>query len=324
MTTRDLIAQFVDCPILVVGDLMLDEYVWGSVHRISPEAPVPVVRVERRTATLGGVGNSAANIAGLGGRALVVGVVGTDEAGDRLINLLAIQGCNVDGIQILVDRPTTTKTRILAQGQQIVRVDHEQSETVSDATQTNLIARISEKIDSVKGVVVSDYGKGCVTSRLMKSLIEQSRQHGIPVVVDPKGRDYRKYRGATLVKPNLGEVQEVLHRHLVSAADIEGAGQELLEILGGETAVLITQGAHGMTVFPSHGPSSHIPAMTREVFDVTGAGDTVASVIGLALAIGCDLTQACRIASLAASIVVGRIGTTRIEVRDLLQEAPGE
>jgi D-beta-D-heptose 7-phosphate kinase/D-beta-D-heptose 1-phosphate adenosyltransferase len=315
--SRELLARFRGAPVLVAGDLMLDEFVWGQVSRISPEAPVPVVEVKKRTFVVGGAANAAANIASLGGRPVVAGVIGDDAAGDQICELL--DDLSAETTAILKDdtRPTTTKTRIVAHSQQVVRIDHEAPGALDDAATSRLLASIERALSRVRACVLSDYGKGVATPALCHGLINLCREHGVPVIVDPKGTDYRKYCSATLVKPNLAEASKVLNRDLHDRAAVEQAGRDLLDLLGPESNVLITQGAAGMSLFErGRGPVA-IPATAREVYDVTGAGDTVAGTMALALAAGGKLEAACRLASQAAAIVVGKAGTATVSLEEL-------
>jgi D-beta-D-heptose 7-phosphate kinase/D-beta-D-heptose 1-phosphate adenosyltransferase len=310
-----LIDRFAGTPLLVVGDLMLDEFVWGTVSRISPEAPVPVLEVQRRTFAVGGAANTAANAQALGGRAAVAGLVGDDAAGGRVRELL---GDLAAGVVDDATRPTTVKTRVVAGTQQVVRIDHEQPGPPPPAAAAALATAITRL--GTGGVVVSDYGKGVVTAELARTAI----LIGKPVVIDPKGIDYARYRGATLVKPNQLEAGQVLNRTLRTDADVLKAGLDLVELLGGATSVLITRGPSGMTAFEPGRPPVHVPAQAREVYDVTGAGDTVAATLTLALTAGADLEAACRLASLAAAVVVGKAGTavcTAAELADAVRLA---
>jgi rfaE bifunctional protein kinase chain/domain len=311
--TTDPLARFRRAPVLVAGDLMLDEFVWGGVTRISPEAPVPVVEVQSRTFTLGGAANAAANVAALGGVPTVLGLVGTDAAGDRVIELLGTTAATVRD----PSRPTTTKTRILAGSQQVVRIDTERPGPADRDVEDSLLSRAAATIAGVAACILSDYGKGVVTPRFAGELIRLCRDHNIPVIVDPKGTDYAKYRGASLVKPNQLEAGKVLNRELRDAAAVRAAGRDLLEFFGGDTAVLITQGAQGMTLFERHRPPAHVPALAREVFDVTGAGDTVAGVLALTLAAGGTLDAGCRLAAAAAAVVVAKKGTATLTLDEL-------
>ena len=315
--TTDALERFRDCPVLVVGDLMLDEFVWGRVSRISPEAPVPVVEVTRRSFVPGGAANTAANIGALGGIATVAGVVGQDSAGERVAELLRAGGVRTGPILRDPAAATTTKTRVIAHSQQVVRIDTEPAGDLGDEAATRLLDAIRAELPAARGCVVSDYGKGVVTRAFAERLIAMCRAAGVPVVVDPKGTDYGKYRGATVVKPNQLEAGRALNRELRTGGDVERAGVDLAPILGEDTAALITRGAHGMTLFEPGQAPLHLPAQAREVYDVTGAGDTVAGVLALALASGLDLPGACRLAGLAAAIVVGKVGTATCSLEEL-------
>ncbi len=314
---NDLLARFRNCPVLVVGDLMLDEYLWGHVNRISPEAPVPVVEVQRRSFTAGGAANTAANVAGLGGSAILVGIVGDDAEGRRICDLMSGLGIDTSAVVADSSRPTTTKTRVIAHSQQMVRIDHEQLGPLSASVETELLIRIEASLPRVRAAVISDYGKGVVTPGLCERFLALARAAGVPVIVDPKGTDYRKYRGATVVKPNQLETGKVLNRELRTTAEVEQAGRELLEFLGAGSSVLVTRGAHGMTLLEADKLAVHVPAQAREVYDVTGAGDTVAGALALTLAVGGNLETACRLASLAAAVVVGKVGTATCSVLEL-------
>ena len=314
---NDLLAGFRDCPVLVVGDLMLDEYLWGHVNRISPEAPVPVVEVQRRSFTAGGAANTAANVAGLGGSAILVGIVGDDAEGRRIRDLMS--GLGVDTSAVVADssRPTTTKTRVIAHSQQMVRIDQERLGPLSESVEAELLVYLEGVLPQVRAAVISDYGKGVITPSLCERFLALARSAGVPVIVDPKGTDYRKYRGATVVKPNQLETGKVLNRELRTTAEVERAGRELLEFLGVGSSVLVTRGAQGMTLLEADRTAIHVPAQAREVYDVTGAGDTVAGTIALTLAVGGNLETACRLASLAAAVVVGKVGTATCSTAEL-------
>lgn len=315
MSPVDLLPRFRGCPVLVVGDLMLDEFVWGSVARISPEAPVPVVEVQKRTFVAGGAANTAANVAALGGTPFLAGLVGDDAHGERVCELLRTNNVDVGPVVRDRHRPTTTKTRVIAHSQQMLRVDHEKPGAISKELEDALLGRIATVLPVVRGCVVSDYGKGVVTPRFVGELIATCRAARVPVVVDPKGVDYQKYRGATVIKPNQLEAGKVLNRDLRDADAVRAAGRELTEQLN--TSILITQGAAGMSLFEKGRPMVHVPAQAREVFDVTGAGDTVAGTMALALAGGGTLEAACRLASAAAAVVVGKVGTATVSVEEL-------
>jgi D-beta-D-heptose 7-phosphate kinase/D-beta-D-heptose 1-phosphate adenosyltransferase len=302
--------------VLVVGDVMLDEYLWGSAWRISPEAPVPVVDLDRHNFVPGGAANAAANAAGLGAAVALVGVVGEDGAAERLRSALTAHRVRAEGLVAVPGRPTTAKTRIIAHGQHIVRVDHEERGPLPAEPEARLVGLATAGAASADACVLSDYAKGVVSARLAQALIAAAGRRGCPVVVDPKGNDFAKYQGATLVKPNLHEAGLFLRREVVTDEDVVAAGQRLREALGGG-ALLLTRGAAGMTLFlPGQGPL-HIPSAAQEVYDVTGAGDTVTATLAVALAAGASLEEAARLANRAAAITVGRVGTAAVRIEEL-------
>jgi D-beta-D-heptose 7-phosphate kinase/D-beta-D-heptose 1-phosphate adenosyltransferase len=302
--------------VLIVGDVMLDEYIWGEVRRISPEAPVPVVEMRRRTFVLGGAGNSAANVVSLGGMAYLGGVVGRDQPAEQLREVLGQNGVPTEGLLTLEGRRTTTKTRIIAHSQQVVRVDSELLAPLSVAEEDQLLAWVESSLPRAGACILSDYAKGVVSPRLAEHYIRLARRAGKPVVVDPKGTDYAKYQGATLVKPNLHEAEAVAKLAITGEASLLEASRQLLAVLGG-TALLITRGAEGMSLFRDGVPPLHVPTVARNVFDVTGAGDTVISTLALALVAGAPLDQAVHLANWAASIVVGKVGTATVTLDEL-------
>jgi rfaE bifunctional protein kinase chain/domain len=300
--------------ILVIGDLMLDDYIWGDARRISPEAPVPVVEVRNRTLSPGGAANTAANIAALSGSAIVVGVAGKDHQGSTLLEKIRETGAETQAIFIDAHRPTTTKVRIIARNQQIVRFDTEAREPITEGIEAELIKTIKNLIASADGCVISDYGKGVVTPGLAAAVIQAAQKHSKFTIVDPKGSDYSKYRGATLITPNLLEAEKALHYEIENKPDLLNAGAALSRLVKG--AVLITRGADGMSLFEGT-RHTHIPAMARNVFDVTGAGDTVVGTLAVALACGMEIRQAAALANVAAGIVVGKVGTATASLEEL-------
>ncbi|OUS10549.1 bifunctional heptose 7-phosphate kinase/heptose 1-phosphate adenyltransferase [Gammaproteobacteria bacterium 54_18_T64] len=302
--------RFDRAQILVVGDLMLDRYWQGPASRISPEAPVPVVKVEQLEDRVGGAGNVALNIAALGAGASLVGVVGADDAAQALEARFRSAGIRTD-FQVSFDKPTITKLRVISRHQQLLRLDFEEQFTAADTDQ--IAGKVEALLSDVSVLVLSDYGKGGLQNPV--ALIAAARQRGIPVLADPKGSDFSRYRGATLITPNMGEFEAV-----VGPCDSEGAivakGLALLEDLQLE-ALLVTRGEHGMTLLRRDMPEFHLPARAREVFDVTGAGDTVISVLAAGLGAGEELPAAVVLANLAASIVVGKLGTATISAPEL-------
>lgn len=321
----ELVELFPGCPVLVVGDLMLDEFIFGQVSRISPEAPVPVVEVQRRSYVPGGAANAAANVAALGAKPALAGLVGTDANAEHVRGLLRAMGVEVGPVVGDAGRPTTTKTRILAGTQQVVRIDQEKPTPMSAEVEAALLAGVRAALPAARACVLSDYGKGVVTPTFAARLIAMANAAGVPTVVDPKGVDYAKYRGATVVKPNQLEAGKVLNRDLRTSADVDAAGRDLLTLLGPTTAILITRGPQGMSLFAPGGATVHVPTLAREVYDVTGAGDTVAGTMAVTLAVGGDLEAACQLATAAAAVVVGKVGTATCsydELRAAVQGAP--
>ena len=305
------IDKFSSCRILVVGDVIMDEFLWGRVERISPEAPVPVVQVEEESLVLGGAGNVVNNIISLGGQALLCGVVGNDAMGRELVHMLEKMNSPSHGLVVEDRRPTTIKTRVVAHSQQVVRVDREESEPVTEASIEGIITTVEEQTGSIDAIVVSDYGKGVVTRSLMDGL-RSLGQDGQPILaVDPTVRNLALYKDVTLITPNNYEAQQMSGIHIEDDQSLRRAGAHLLEELGCQT-VLITQGDKGMTLFESNGQTTQIPTVARKVFDVSGAGDTVIATFTLALAAGMKPSDAALIANLAAGIVVGEVGTATV------------
>jgi D-beta-D-heptose 7-phosphate kinase/D-beta-D-heptose 1-phosphate adenosyltransferase len=316
-----LLRSFPGCRVLVVGDVMLDEFVWGRVARISPEAPVPVVEVMGQSFHLGGAANVAANVRALGGQAVVAGVIGRDQTGERVREALAHAGVE-DALAVAEDdRPTTLKTRIIAHHQQVVRADRERADEIGAALERAVLARVEPALGGVRAVVVSDYQKGVVTARLMKVLLVRARRRRLPVLVDPKVRHFSRYRGADLVTPNQLEAEQASGIRIRDEADLRAAGEKILRLLSCG-AVLITRGEHGMSLFPRGGAPVHVPTAAREVFDVTGAGDTVIATLGLALGAGARLAEAAVLANFAAGVAVGKLGTATASPAELLAAVP--
>ncbi|HEY7426064.1 MAG TPA: D-glycero-beta-D-manno-heptose-7-phosphate kinase [Gemmataceae bacterium] len=316
-TLWDVAMDFSGRRVLVLGDLMLDEYVWGEVCRISPEAPVPVVEVKRRTYTPGGASNTAANVVALGGAPLLFGVVGDDDQAIRLREALRQSGIDIGGVCVDPNRATTTKTRIVAHSQQMVRMDCEQRMPLSGPLEQEMLDRIADGLAQADVCIISDYAKGVVSASLARQVIRMARQAGKPTIVDPKGTDYNKYRGATVVKPNVHEAERCVKQEITGTESLLTVGNQLLDILG-DSALLITRGAQGMLLLRHEAEPVHVPALARNVFDVTGAGDTVASTLALALAAGGTLDQAVFLANQGASIVVGKVGTATVTFEELL------
>lgn len=301
---------FQQARLLVVGDVMLDRYWHGAASRISPEAPVPVVRVGNQEDRPGGAGNVALNIAALGSAATLVGIVGKDDNADDLQSRLAAAGVYCDLLHS-TDKPTITKLRVVSQHQQLIRLDFEQNFDSTDVA--DLQGKVASLLPSAQVLVLSDYAKGALQD--VSELIDLGRAQNIPIIVDPKGTDFEKYRGATLITPNLNEFESVVG-HCAHEDELVAKGRSLLSDLNLQ-AMLITRGEHGMTLIRPDSPELHLPARAQEVFDVTGAGDTVISVLAAALAAGDSLADATAIANLAAGLVVGKLGTAAISGPEL-------
>ncbi|MFG0380990.1 bifunctional D-glycero-beta-D-manno-heptose-7-phosphate kinase/D-glycero-beta-D-manno-heptose 1-phosphate adenylyltransferase HldE [Pseudomonas sp. zbq_18] len=301
--------RYDQAPVLVVGDVMLDRYWHGGTSRISPEAPVPVVKVEQIEDRPGGAANVALNIAALGAPALLVGVTGEDEAADSLTDSLAAAGVSAH-FQRIDTQPTIVKLRVMSRHQQLLRMDFEEPFNTDAAA---LAVDVERLLDGVKVLVLSDYGKGALQNH--QALVQLARAKGIPVLADPKGKDFSIYRGASLITPNLNEFETIVG-HCDDEAELVAKGAKLMRELE-LGALLVTRGEHGMTLLrPDHAPL-HLPARAREVFDVTGAGDTVISTLAASIAAGEELPQAVALANLAAGIVVGKLGTAAISAPEL-------
>jgi D-beta-D-heptose 7-phosphate kinase/D-beta-D-heptose 1-phosphate adenosyltransferase len=311
------LSPFDGCRLLVVGDLMIDEYVWGEVDRISPEAPVQVVSVKTEEFTLGGSGNVIHNLVSLGAKVAAVGVVGPGTDGRTLAEKLANLGVDTGGVITDPDRATTRKTRIIAAHQHVLRIDRESRLEISQEIMERLARFIEGKMDSVDGVLVSDYGKGVVSSRLMARIVSSAEKHGKGVTVDPKGFDYAKYAGASLITPNTREASLASGIEIVDDQSLAAAGFRLLERVPIER-LLITCGKDGMVLFERRQEPYRITAEAKEVYDVSGAGDTVVAVMGIAMACGMPARQAAVLANTAAGIVVGKVGTATVTRKEIL------
>jgi D-beta-D-heptose 7-phosphate kinase/D-beta-D-heptose 1-phosphate adenosyltransferase len=320
---RDLpLEKLSDLKVLVLGDFMLDEYIWGRVERISPEAPVAVVDVDRETRTVGGAGNVANNLVALGARVEVLALTGEDNPAALLKEELSRLGVDPQGIFADPRRRTTRKTRVFANQQQVVRIDRETRIPAPAAFVDWALDRLDTQLASLNALILSDYGKGALTPPLLQEAIRRARAQGLPVVVDPKGTDYSPYAGATVITPNHKEMEAVVGRPLETWEELVEKGRELRERLGLDF-LLITQGAEGMTLMKQGGPL-RIPARTpREVFDVSGAGDTVVAVLALGLAQWRDPALAAALANLAAGVVVTKKGTAPILRSEMERELRG-
>jgi D-beta-D-heptose 7-phosphate kinase / D-beta-D-heptose 1-phosphate adenosyltransferase len=304
---------------LIVGDLMIDEYLWGKAERISPEAPVQVVDVVREELRLGGAGNVANNLVALGSKVTVCSVIGGDENGTILRHAFTGKGIDVSGILEDPMRLTSKKSRVVAAHQQIVRIDRESREPLRVESEEKVVAFIRNEAARYDVILVSDYLKGTLTEAVLKAVVEAGRAQGIPVVVDPKGSDYGRYQGATILTPNRKEAELASGIRIDGDEGLARAAGALLKDAD-LAALLVTRSEEGMSLFQASGGTVHIPTVAREVYDVTGAGDTVLAVIGLVLACGRSFEQAARLANVAAGIAVGKLGTSTVSPAEIIDE----
>jgi len=321
-TLRGIVDRFAGRKVLVLGDLMLDRYVWGRVERISPEAPVPVVEIERESYALGGAGNVAANLRALGAEPVLVSVVGDDADGKMLCRSLAGRGVAPRRVITDPSRPTTVKTRIIAHSQQVVRADRESRADLEGDALSRLLDAIADELPGCHSMVVSDYGKGVVHPGPLDRAILLARKAKIPVCVDPKESHIDHYKGVSILTPNQHEAGYVMGRRVTDEASLLEVGWGLQKRLDAG-AVLVTRGAQGMSLFERGGRLTHLPTAAREVYDVTGAGDTVVSVVALGLAAGAELPNACFLSNHAAGIVIREIGTASCTRDQLLASIAG-
>lgn len=319
---RAAVSRFRDRRVAVLGDCMLDRYLWGRVERISPEAPVPVVEVESESFSLGGAGNVAVNLAALGARPCLIAVIGADDDGRSLAAALRERGVEAGALVTDDTRPTTVKTRIIAHSQQVVRADRESRADLAGAALERLIAAMEQELPACEALVVSDYGKGVIHPRTLEAALGIARARGIPVCVDPKESHIDSYRGVSILTPNQHEAGYVQGRRIVDAASLAEVGWGLQKRLDAE-AVLVTRGPGGMSLFERGGSQTDLPTVAREVYDVTGAGDTVVSVVALALAAGAGFREACLLANHAAGVVIREVGTATCSPEQLLASLDG-
>ena len=327
-----VIKKFHQARILVIGDLILDEYIWGTVDRISPEAPVPVVWADKRTYVPGGAANVASNLSSLGAKVSLAGVLGNDKNKEILLSELKKRKILSAGIFTEPMRHTTLKTRIIAGQQQIVRVDWEHTHSLSKELNQKIFAFVQKKIDDVDGIIIEDYGKGVINIHLLEELIALAREHKKIITVDPKEEHFQYYRGVTAITPNRKELENAVRNlkikdntnrfkvntdKLFSDSDIDLAGSEIMAYLNLES-LLVTLGEQGMRLFEKGSRITHIPTVAQEVFDVSGAGDTAIATFTLGLCAGATKLEAAHIANYAAGIVVGKVGTATTNRQELL------
>ena len=317
--TDGILSRFKDTTVLVVGDIILDEFIWGKVDRISPEAPVPVVMVKEETQLLGGAANVVNNIRSLGGQVFLSGLIGGDERGRKILSLLEGKGIPTAGILIDPRRPTTVKTRIVAHSQQVVRFDRENQAWLSQGFTDRIVSYVRNTIPHADAVVIADYGKGVVTEGLVQAVTQISKQQKKVVLLDPKINRFHLYRDVTVVTPNSQEASIASGIEIVDEKSLKEAGDKVLDRFNCEV-VLITRGENGMALFERGKEAIYVPTTAREVFDVTGAGDTVIGVMALVVAAGASFGEAAVIANYAAGIVVGKVGTATV-TPDELKEA---
>lgn len=312
-----IIGRFRDKKVIVIGDVMLDKYIWGSVSRISPEAPVQVVEVEKESSAPGGAANVANNIAALGAKAIMVGIVGNDDARQELIMELEKRGIDTKGLIVDNDRMTIKKVRVFGKSQQLLRFDYEKKGYVNREIESKLISFVKDNLAGVDAIIISDYAKGVITAALMEKLKELCRHNNKIIVVDPKPKNSDLYNGVTLVTPNHAEAHSMagIGELENTKEDIEDLGKRLIKKL--DCSILITRGEKGMSLFEKDGHVSHIPTFAKEVYDIIGAGDTSVAAVALALVSGASFEEAAIIANYAAGITVGKVGTSTVSTDEL-------
>lgn len=315
----EVISKLGQARVLILGDIMLDEYLFGRVERISPEAPVPVVEISNDKLLLGGAANVAANIRALGDEPLLLGVVGEDEAAVKLSQLLQQHGIGADFLVCDRSRQTTIKTRIMAHSQQVVRADRENRHELDADIERKVLAKFQAVADSINGVILSDYGKGVITLSLLEKVIAICRERGIFLAVDPKETHFHNYKQVSLITPNHHEAGFAAGRRIQSEADLIEVGNSLLKELQ-VRSILITRGPDGMSLFEQDAEPTHIPTFARKVFDVTGAGDTVIASFVSAVCAGATLPEAAIVSNAGAGITVGEVGTATVTPTELHAE----
>jgi len=305
-------------PVLVVGDMMVDEFIWGAVDRVSPEAPVPVVDIVRETFHPGGAGNVVVNISTLGGEVHPAGVIGQDREGETFLSDLLKKEIGTDGLICDPNRPTTLKTRIIAHSQQMIRVDREKKGMISENILKSLISYLEKTVPTVSVVVISDYGKGVIGERLLEELIPLCKKHDVISIVDPKVGNFGYYKGASVITPNHYEAQDLTGIMIEDENSLLSCMKAILHRISCET-VIVTRGEKGMSMLMNDDSIFHIPTKAREVYDVTGAGDTVVAALALALSGGAEMKEAVVLANYAAGLVVEKVGTATVTKEELRQ-----
>jgi len=310
------IDDFKNVTALVIGDLMIDEYLWGSVDRISPEAPVPVVCVEKQSHTLGGAGNVIHNLVAMGAKVLAIGTAGTGKAGQMIFEKLESLGIETDGIVSEPQRPTTRKTRVIASNQQVLRIDKEIKRNINADTLERLVKIIKGKISQVNLIILSDYDKGLLTKDLIAQTVKLAKKHNVIILADPKSLDFSKYEHVSILTPNKKEASLATNMDIKSEKDLFAAGNKIMDKVKLER-LIITCGKDGMVLFENGKDPYIIESKARQIFDVSGAGDTAISFLGLGLAIGANFKDSAIIANTAAGIVVAKIGTATVSIDEL-------
>lgn len=311
-----IIKRFKHTSILVIGDVMLDEYIWGKVDRISPEAPVQVVEVKKVSHVPGGAANVANNVASLSGKSYIIGVTGNDK--ERGILHSSLEEMKIEPHMVIEDRPTIKKVRVMGHGQQLLRIDYEKRNHIDFKTEKKILENVKRLIPEINCIVISDYAKGLVTSSLVEALVSTTADTQVKIIVDPKPRNMKYFMGVDLITPNHNEAAQYANIEENDEEDLKKIGRKISRNL--ESNCLITRGEKGMSLFERGKKVTHIPTMARQVYDVTGAGDTVIGAVALSLGSGADYKQAATIANYAAGIVVGKLGTATVTVDELKQE----
>ncbi|MGM0415421.1 MAG: bifunctional D-glycero-beta-D-manno-heptose-7-phosphate kinase/D-glycero-beta-D-manno-heptose 1-phosphate adenylyltransferase HldE [Thermodesulfobacteriota bacterium] len=317
---EDFLAKIPEIKVVVIGDLMLDEYLWGATERISPEAPVPIINVGREDLRLGGAGNVVNNLRVLGAHVMLASVLGDDRDGEVIRERLQRAQVDIDALVHDHSRITSRKTRILSGNQQMLRIDRETTKAVKPEIEQHLLHKISSKLAYADVIYLSDYGKGVLSETLIQAIIDQAKNKNTPVVVDPKGTDYIRYRGATLLTPNRKEASLATGIGIKDDDTLCAAGAQILEVAQLK-ALVLTRSEQGMSLFQYNAEPVHIPTRGREVYDVSGAGDTVLTVVGLGIAAGFSLEQASFMANIAAGVVVGKVGTSTASPAEIVEAA---
>ena len=313
---EEILGGFTSKKIIVLGDVMLDRYLWGKVRRISPEAPVPIVHVTKESGNLGGAANVAGNISAMGAKVSIIGILGEDTFGKEFIKLAQQFSIDTSGLLIDANRQTTVKTRIIAHQQHVVRIDREKIERISKELEDLVLEKLKELLPNADALIIEDYNKGLLTKRLIRKSIALAKRYGKIITVDPKFDNFFDYKGVTLFKPNRREIASGLGITIETEAKMKEAGRKLSKILDCE-ALLVTRGEEGMTLFYRDGKIEHLETVAKEVYDVSGAGDTVISAVTLALACGANFYESAYIANHATAVAISEVGAFPVSLKEL-------